>query len=256
MTFAPENALEEALQRSVSDPAARPQFYRLLMQSPLIVPGRVEGHTDSGAVLQALDAHHFELLQVKAKDRLYHPVFTALSRLTVFAKGGEQDYFTVIGRSLFDNTRGAAFLLNAGSKVGKELLPDEIASLLDAKPRRQQADGQNSIAISEPDPYPGKLTGALGIFFLNRSQVVSAHLVQAVLTDKEPPHLLIGLVAHGNPRRIIAEIGEVAAALHTPNSVDVMVLDPARPRSDLQARLLATPPFYARPITPQSQGKH
>ena len=63
--------------------------------------------------------------------------------------------------------------------MGKELLPEEIEYLLDPKPRRMRGVDQGQVTVSQPDPFPGKLTGALGIFFLNRSQIVSAHLVQA-----------------------------------------------------------------------------
>jgi hypothetical protein len=252
MSFAPENPLEELLMRAVRDASLRPAFYGLLLQSPLLAVGRVERHNFPDKVLPLLDAHHFELAQVTAKGKPYHPVFTAMSRLRIFQEA-PVEYFTVIGRTLFENTRGAAFLVNFGSDVGKELLPGEIAHLLDHKPRQTKAASQNSIAIALPDPYPGKLTGALGIYFLNRSQVAAAHMVQAVISEREPAHLLIGLVASGNLRRIISEIGEVAAAMHTANIVDVMVVDPANVRSELQAGLLATAPFYARPVTPQSQ---
>jgi hypothetical protein len=83
---------------------------------------------------------------------------------------------------------------------------------------------------------------------------VSAHLVETVKKGREPPHLLIGLVAHGDWRHIAVEIGEVAASINAPHIIDVTVLDPVRPRNKLQARLLAIPPFYARALTPQSQG--
>jgi hypothetical protein len=243
MPFAPENPLEELLHRAVSDPAARPKFLELLMQSPLFVLGRVEDHDACDEILPSLDTRAFELCRVHVQKRGYHPVFTARSRIAALPIKEQQGYFTVLGRTLFENTRGAAFLINYGSDVGKELLPGEIAQLLNAPRKRDK------IIVRLPDPFPGKLTGALGIFFLNRSQVVAAHLVEVVLSDTEPPHLLIGLVAHGDPKRIIAEIGQVADALHVTRTVDVMVLDPAS-RGELQRRLLAVPPFYARPVTP------
>src|SRR6202012_744092 len=136
-----------------------------------------------------------------------------------------ESHFLVTGHTLLRNTRGAAFLINYGSGVGKELVPQEIEKMLGGIPKpalQPKPKPREEVVIGLPDPYPGKLTGALGIFFLNRSQVTSAHLVEAQISDREPPHLLIGLVAHGNLRRIIAEIGEVAAALNTPETVDVM----------------------------------
>jgi len=35
VTFAPENDLESALMRAAKEPAARPEFYRLLLSSDL-----------------------------------------------------------------------------------------------------------------------------------------------------------------------------------------------------------------------------
>ena len=43
----------------------------------------------------------------------------------------KQNYLTLNGRALLEMTRGAPFILNPGSDYGKELLPEEIASLLD-----------------------------------------------------------------------------------------------------------------------------
>jgi SseB protein N-terminal domain/SseB protein C-terminal domain len=255
MPFAPENPLEEILVRAASDPALRPQFYGLLMQSPLVVMGRVEAHDACDVTLARLDGRGFELAQITGHGRNFHPVFSSLRRLHTFDPA-PPPYFTVAGRALFDKTRGAAFVLNCRSEIGKELLPDELAPLLNAGPRRIPPVARDVIGIRQPDPYPGRLTGALGIYFLNRLQVVAAHMLETMKQGDDQPHLLIGLVARGDCRRIIAEMGEVADSIKVSNIIDVILLDPERPRTDLQARLLAIPPFYARPVTPLSQGMH
>src|ERR1700749_1726025 len=100
MPFAPENPLEEVLAVAARDPAARPQFYGVLMQSPLLVLGRAEGHDASGAMLPRLGGRGFELAQISNRGRRYHPAFTSMTRLRAF-DAETQTYFTVLARSLF-----------------------------------------------------------------------------------------------------------------------------------------------------------
>ena len=47
MPFISENKLEEALVRAVKSPATAPDFYRLLLESDLLVLGTVEGQDGS-----------------------------------------------------------------------------------------------------------------------------------------------------------------------------------------------------------------
>jgi len=246
MSFAPENELEAALQRAATAPASRPRFYAMLMQSPLYVLGRVQGHNAVDTVLTSLEERYFDLMRITIEGRDYHPVFTAASRIQAMIRE-PQPCFAVLGRALFARTRGAAFLINYGSAVGKELLPKEIGMLLDAQPR--QPDGPK-VKISHARPYPSKLTGALGILFLNRLQVDAAHLVQAMIEGEAKPRYLIGLVAQGDTNRLAAEMEEVARTVKNTNPIDVMILDPANTGHELTVRLLAVPPFYACPVKP------
>jgi hypothetical protein len=246
MPFAPENELEAALQRAATDPLSRPRFYAMLMQSPLYVLGRVKDHSAANAVLTSLEEHYFDLMRITVEGRHYHPVFTAHSRIRAMS-AEPLPCFQVHARALFARTRGAAFLMNFGSPVGKELLPKEIAMLLDAQSR--QADGPK-VTISQAKPHPGKLAGALGILFLNRLQVSAAHLAQAAIEGETVPRYLIGLVTEGDTSRLAAEMEEVAKAVKNKNPIDVMILDPANTGHELTMRLLAVPPFYARPIKP------
>ena len=48
MPFISENKLEEALVAAVKNPAAAPDFYRLLLESDLLVLGTVEGQDTAG----------------------------------------------------------------------------------------------------------------------------------------------------------------------------------------------------------------
>ena len=47
MPFIAENELEQALVKAVKNPAAAPDFYRLLLESNLLVLGTAEGQEDA-----------------------------------------------------------------------------------------------------------------------------------------------------------------------------------------------------------------
>jgi hypothetical protein len=243
MPFAPVNALEEVLCRAISDPAARPRFFAMMMQSPLYALGKVRNHTDIDVALCDLSTQQFDLRRVRIQGRHYHPIFTAPDRILALSKEPEP-YFAVQGHTLFAHTRGAAFLLNLGSEVGKELLPQDIDRLLGPRPVLPE------VVIGQARPYPSRLASALSILFLNRFQVSAAYLAQADISGQDLPHYLIGLVASGDMGRLTGEIRQVAAAIKIPNTIDTVVLDPANTGDELAMRMLAQPSFYARPIKP------
>ena len=74
MAFVPENPLEEALMSAVGDPLARPAFYRLLMESELLVLGRSD--VGGGLIIPTL----------RHNGREYLPIFSARSRLVAFGQ--------------------------------------------------------------------------------------------------------------------------------------------------------------------------
>jgi SseB protein N-terminal domain len=117
--FEPQNDLERSLIAATTDPAARPQFYRDLVASDLFVVQ--EPDTPSGQL-------NIRPLEVNGNDCL--PVFSSLPRLQAFIDQ-EVSYIAMNARDFMQITRGARLLLNAGSDYGKELLPEEIASILD-----------------------------------------------------------------------------------------------------------------------------
>ena len=240
MTFEPENALEHALQRAITEPAARPEFYRLLLDSELFVIGQLAGPSpekrESGA--QAND--RLMIATLAYKEREYHPVFSALSRLQNFAREDVQ-YLAIAGRTLFEASRGAQFLLNPASECGKELRAEEIASILS-----DPANQPMRVRIGQPTVYPTALVDGLKDLFASRSEVVAAHLIEiAVEGSDDPPHPMIGVETEGDWQALSQTMGEVMKATPLETIVDMLPLDRAKPTGIMRA-LLQAPPFYSR----------
>ena len=69
MPFIPENELERALVAAVNNPAAAPEFYRLLLQSDLLVLGTVEGQENAKSQFAENNGIYSEVPLMCAKPR-------------------------------------------------------------------------------------------------------------------------------------------------------------------------------------------
>lgn len=228
MAFTPENELEKAMLRAVSDDSARPAFYRQLLDSELVVLGEI-GETMS-------------LETVSNGKESYHPVFTSQKRLTDFMAEATAN-FRIPGRVLFHSTRGAQFVLNPGAEVGKTLTIEEIAWFLETfRPVG------NELIVAQPKVLPKTLLKALCVLFTSRSLIRAAHLTYVARdgVDKEG-HPLIGLEADGEVPRLVQEIFAAAEAVLPGKPIEVVYL-PEGPLNPLQEHLLSVPPFYKRAL--------
>ncbi len=238
MVFQPQNALEDVLTRAARDPLARPEFYRLLLESELVVLGRTYG-----------DPSQMTIATLRHNGREYLPVFSAPVRLSDFAGAG-QEHFTMRGRALFESTRGANFALNPNCECGKLLTAPEIAYWLDPSARARRRLKAAKVRLAVPATPPRMLIDALRLFFANRASVRAAHLLEATPTDgAEPAHPLIGVETTDNWPRIAAEISELAAAIVPETIIDLVPIEPGAEPHSLSAQLALTPPFYARTAT-------
>ena len=239
MIFVPENSLEEAMLLAASHEQARPHFYRLLMESELLVLGDPGSPEAVGTLLHggrlALDA-------VANDGKTYHPIFTSAQRMQHFA-GAPVSYFRMLGRILFAGARGAHFVINPKSELGKTLVPEEIAYWM----AQLQATQPIPVRVGQPKVYPKKLVKALCVLFISRSLIVEARLAFVARDDgSEPPRPLIGLIADGDVPRLVQEIFEVAATALPGTPIDVVYIDPQGPLDPLQKHILSIAPFFRR----------
>ena len=240
MTFNPENDLERALQRAMAEPALRPEFYRQLLDSKLFIIGqigRAAGEEDKTAPAN----DRLMIATLSHEGREYHPLFSALSRLKSFAQEDGVAHLDFDGRTLFQATKGASFILNPGSECGKMLVPEEIAGMLN-----DPANRQVRARIGQPAVYPQALVDGLKALFAKRPEVVGAHLVEiAIEGSDEPPHPMIGVETEGDWGDLSQAMGDVMKTTDLDTVIDMLALDRIQPTGIMQA-LMQMPPFYKR----------
>jgi hypothetical protein len=224
MPFISENKLEEALVRAVKSPATAPDFYRLLLESDLLVLGTVEGQ-DGSEKFTLEPGGQLQLVTGENKGEKFLPIFSSLARL-------------------LDLTRGAPVILNPASEYGRELTPGEVEQLLNpAAPSAQ-------VALTTSDAfYPMALINALASVFEQHPQVQTAWMIRIGIGEAgSQPQPLVGVETSGDMAALVADI-ERAAAQDAPGIVfDVQRVDRARP-TGMAGALLQAQPFYQRGAT-------
>ena len=111
------------------------------------------------------------------------------------------------------------------SDYGKELLPNEIESLLKgtilANNHQQMTVEQNTqVQIGQPANYPTELVNSLKTLFADRPSVKAAYLGWIYNPSiEEPPHLIFALEIEGERESITNEAGYTAQQLSNPNDI-------------------------------------
>jgi len=241
MPFISENMLEEALVAAVKNPAAAPNFYRLLLESDLLVMGTVEGQDTGGAAFTLEPGGRLALVTGEKSDgQKFLPVFSSLTRMQAYVKQ-EAKYLAVNGRALLETTRGAPLVLNPGSDYGKELSPAEVGQLLDA-PVQQEPRLVKTI-MGEAD-YPVALVNALTALFQARPDVQTAWMIQVTFADRGmQPHPLVGIETSGDMASLVQQIQRIAESVVPGMEFDVQRVDRNNPLGMTDA-LLQAEPFY------------
>lgn len=240
MPFVSENRLEEALVRAVESPATAPDFYRLLLESDLLVLGTVEGQEDATSQFSMEPGGQLQLVTGERDGQRFLPVFSSVACMQNYVKE-ESRYLSVNGRALLDLTRGAPVILNPGSDYGREFTPQEIEQLLNPG----GWTGDYNVAAGEIE-YPMALVNALTAVFANDARVQTAWMINiAAASGGEETHPLVGIETTGDMAALVAEI-ERAAQEKVPGLVfDLQRVDRAHPTHMTNA-LLKADPFYQR----------
>ena len=129
MLFIPQNELEKALVEAVKNPSSAPDFYRLLLQSDLLVMGAAEGQEDAQEQFSLAPGSNLKLVTGLKDGSQYLPIFSSLARMQEFVQQ-ESKYLSVNGRALLELTLGGPIILNPASQYGKELSPQQVQQLL------------------------------------------------------------------------------------------------------------------------------
>ncbi len=214
MTNEPENSLEKILRQAADEPAHRPEFYKVLLDSDIYVLGSAGG-TGEG-ILNLAAGSKVEIVNWEKQDGT--PVIPFFSSLEVLQKSieTEQSYMMLPAKSLFEMTLGANLFLNPKSLYGKEFLPEEARQLLSdgirGKPIQRIVEKETKIIIGQPANYPAKMIDSLSQLLAKHDSVKRAFLglMHDVSVD-EKPHLIVGIEADGDDvESVLSEAGSVA----------------------------------------------
>jgi hypothetical protein len=220
MPFEPQNALEKALMQAADDPAQRPNFYKVLVESDLFVIQEGPIPTTSGTrVSQGGDTLQIKNLPWNGKP--YIPVFSSLPRLQATLQTPE-GYVGLNALTLMKITQGAEFILNPGSDYGKEFTREEIASLIDGSIWRQHAPHSVKegvpILLGQPAKHPTELVAALTRYYRTIKGVQKAYLALLHISEgDEKPHTLIAVEFSGDWNSMLAGAGMIARDVQVPD---------------------------------------
>ena len=237
MAFIPENELERVLVQASHDPHLAPEFYRLLLDSDLLVLGSIAGQDDQNEQFSLEPGDQINLIPGEKNGVRYLPVFSSLPRMQEYTRT-ESKYLRVNGRALLDLTRGAPVTLNPASEYGKELTADQVRQLLDG------AHVSPRIIDSDIEP-PEQLMDVLREFFATRPEVQTAWMTMVAPSpdrlDEARP--LLGIETSADFPSLMQALQATANA----NIMfDVQRVDRRNPAGATSA-LLLIPPFYQRP---------
>jgi len=241
MLFIPENELERALVKAEKNPAATADFYRLLLESDLLVMGTAQGQEGATEVFALAPGNNLNLVTGLKDGHRYLPVFSSMLRMQEYVKQ-ECKYLSINGRALLDLVRGAPVILNPASEYGKELTAEQVGQLLG--PSRSQ---QTMVGKAE---YPMTLVEALSRVFAADALVESARMIQVTFADRaQEPHPLVGIEASPaiDFRKLVDAIQQEAEQAAPGTVFDVHRMDRAAPNNVTEA-LLQAEPFYVRGV--------
>ena len=206
-----ESPLETSLRLAADEPSHRPEFFRLLLESSVLILGHGEGEAGGGAGEIAIQQW------ARGDGSTVIPFFTSPAALRR-AIEEERPCLEIPARTLFEMTRGAFLVLNPESSHGKEFAPGEIEALLadgvNYQLEQRVTQEETQVLLGQPADYPDKLVDSLRALFEKQEKVKAAYL--ALMHDPsvdERPHLIIGIEADGEVEPVIREAGVVVADL-------------------------------------------
>jgi hypothetical protein len=241
----PETPLERLLRTATTDVAARPEFYRCLLDSDILVPvltgRRANDSIPAGETLAIACLLREDGVPVV-------PFFT--SSATAFRASSNGGQCAVMRtRDLFAAKREMQFHLNPYSDYGREFLPHEVDCLLRTGTlgftAYERIPEKEHIALARPSNSQSRMTAALSSLYARNVNVKAAYLAEVTPRKQENvPWLLIALDVVSDIERIVEETATVVQdTLNGGCTVDVMQLLPDSTDA-VKAFCASVQPFY------------
>jgi hypothetical protein len=213
--------LEKLLRKASIKPEFRKEFYSRLISDQLFVITPDPELKDGIQIAEKNTTIKF----VSLPDGKI-PVFTSVDR--IFDKAVIKttvQYLKIRGQDLFTVAKGATFILNPYSDIGKELLPDEIERMLDGtiltdSPKMETIGKQTRYQIGQPAKYPTEIVNALKLFFTDKPNINTAHLAWIFIQESGvPPHYIFALDGYGDLQTLSQEAYLIARKFLPPDEI-------------------------------------
>jgi hypothetical protein len=245
-----ENELERLLKMAADEPAHRPEFLRLLLESSVYVLGTA-GQDEGSIELEA--GSEVALMHWQKPDGSTIIPFFSSQEMLEKSIDQPESYLHISTHALFSMTKGAHLVLNPKWDWGKEFVPEEIEHLLEwalsgvTTERRVEED--TSVMLGQPTEQPAKMMDSLSQLFAKHPQVKRAFL--ALMHDpsqSEAPSLIVGIETEGSVDQIIREAAHVASDT-APKGVAVDLCRVSEDEQGLSQYFLnETKPFYEKSL--------
>lgn len=244
----PGNPLEHALVAAATEPSARPLFYRLLLESPLLILDASPDSAIPDGKTVLTEGTQVRAVCVEVEGVPHTVVFSSLAVLRGFLQV-EQKYISMLGRDLLNLMRGSHLILNPGADYGKQILPQEIEAILNGAAVRGYAtrvmQEDTQVLLGQPAAYPNELVDALSSVFRSRKEVRAAYLALCAWPQSREQQLMVGIDTSGDWEPLMRDI---SAALRTSGSRDVVVDFVQMNDSSVAQYMRTTRPFYKKKL--------
>lgn len=236
--------LGDLLAAAATDPARRPEFFRALMESQVLVFGwanqpPVHGRAQPGTSMQ--------VLSWSDDSGTITPFFTSEDtlKLTLDRRPGtDRRYVGLPARALVEMLRGNRFVLDPDAPYGRTFTADEIFALLDGRDigrEPQVVEKETKVLVGAAAYIPPDLPRVLVDFFAKRP-VVRAHLGWIAYPATGEDGYLLVVVADDRDAAMqgfgMLQVSDLTGG----KNIDAIVVPP----SQRDHFLSSVPPFYER----------
>lgn len=245
--FGKENRLETVLRLAAVEAAYRPEFYNLLLSEMLVVLTTGNNLAEGFRMLEK--GTNVNIIPLQGGKI---PVFTSVGK--IFDKRVIKEkvpYLEMKGEDLFRLAKDATFVLNPYSDYGKELLPQEIESMLNGtvlnvNHKKIVVEKETKVQLGQPANYPTDIVNSLKVLFASQPTVMKGYLGWIFdPSSGEPAHYIVALDIQGEYQSITDEAGFIAnQLLQAGDIIDFIQIDDKSEISDYFVK--KTKPFYER----------